>query len=120
MNIPKIFESEYKFCLILWENEPISSSELVKLCFKELNWKKSTTYTVIRRLADRGIIENKNSVVKSLASKEDVIIQESKDFLEKNFNGSLPLFISSFTKNKAISKSEIEEIRKMIDEYEES
>lgn len=119
MDTPKVFESEYRFCLILWEHEPVSSSELIRLCAEQLEWKKSTTFTVIRRLAERGVLKNENSVVTSLVSKDEVQRSESREFIVKNFDGSLPQFIAAFTKGKSLSAEEIAEIRKMIDEYEE-
>ena len=85
MEIPKIFESEYRFCEILWENEPVSSSELVRLCSELLEWKKSTTYTVIRRLSQRGVLKSENAVVTSLVSKEEVLTAESTQVVEKTF-----------------------------------
>lgn len=119
MEIPKIFESEYRFCLILWENEPIGSTQLVKLCKEKLGWSKATTYTVIRRLSERGVLKNENTVVSSLVSKEQVQANEIDQFVEKTFEGSLPAFIAAFTKNRKLTEREIEDIRKMIDSYEE-
>ncbi len=117
MEIPKIFESEYRFCEILWAHEPVSSSKLVKLCNEQLEWKKSTTYTVIRRLSERGVLQSKNSIVTSLISKEEAQSAESTEVVEKNFAGSLPSFIAAFTRKKALTKSEIEEIQQIIDAY---
>lgn len=119
METPKIFESEYRFCEILWENEPVSSSELVRLCNERLEWKKSTTYTVIRRLSERGVIQSENAVVTSLVSKEEAQSAESAEVVEKSFAGSLPSFIAAFTRKKALSKQEIDEIQKIIDSYKE-
>ncbi len=119
MEIPKIFESEYHFCEILWENEPVSSSELVKLCSEKLEWKKSTTYTVIRRLSERGVIKSENAVVTSLISKEEVQTAESHEVVEKNFEGSLPSFIAAFARRKSLTKKEIDEIQDIIDSYKE-
>lgn len=119
METPKVYESEYRFCLILWENEPIGSSELARLCAAELGWKKSTTYTVLRRLADRGVVKNEDAVVTSLVTKDEVRVSESREFVEKNFDGSLPAFIAAFTKQKALSPEEAEAIKKMIDAYGE-
>ena len=119
MSIPTIFESEYRFCLILWEHEPITSSELVKLCADQLKWKKSTTYTVIKRLSQRGVLKNENAIVTSLVSKDEVQKEESRKFIEKNFNGSLPSFIASFISSKSLSYEEIAEIRTLIDKFEE-
>ena len=119
MEIPKIFESEYRFCEILWENEPVSSSELVRLCNEKLEWKKSTTYTVIRRLSERGVLKSENAIVTSLVSKEEVQSAESTEVVDKTFAGSLPSFIAAFTRKKELSKQEIDEIQKIIDSYKE-
>ncbi len=119
MEIPKIFESEYHFCEILWEHEPVSSSELVRLCSELLEWKKSTTYTVIRRLSQRGVLKSENAVVTSLVSKEEVLTAESTQVVEKTFSGSLPGFIAAFTRNKQLTPKEIEEIHQIIDAYKE-
>ncbi len=115
MSAPKIFESEYKFCLILWENEPISSRKLSELCNERLGWSKTTTYTVIKRLSDRGVVKNENTVVTSLVSKEEAQASEIDELVEKKFEGSLPAFIAAFTKHKKLTDSEIAEIRKIID-----
>lgn len=117
METPKIFESEYRFCLILWEHEPIGSGELVKLCREELGWKPTTTYTVIKRLSQRGVLKNENSVVKSLISKDQAQASEIDELVEKRFEGSLPAFIAAFTKHRRMTESEINDIRKMIDDY---
>ena len=93
MEIPKIFESEYKFCLIMWENEPISSSELARQCEKQLGWKRTTTYTVIKRLSERGVLKNENSTVTSLISKDEAQAAEIDELVEKTFEGSLPAFL---------------------------
>ena len=119
METPKIFESEYRFCLILWEHEPIGSTALVKLCKEQLGWSKATTYTVIRRLSDRGVLKNENAVVTSLVSKDDVQAAEIDELVEKTFEGSLPAFIAAFTKHRKLTQKEILEIRQMIDDYEE-
>ena len=117
METPKIFESEYRFCLILWEHEPIGSRELVKLCREELGWKPTTTYTVIKRLSQRGVLKNENSVVTSLVSKDQAQASEIDELVEKRFEGSLPAFIAAFTKHRRMTESEINDIRKMIDDY---
>ena len=119
METPKIFESEYKFCEILWEHEPISSSELVRLCSEKLEWKKSTTYTVIRRLSERGVLRSKDAIVTSLVSKEEVLSAESAQVVERTFAGSLPDFIAAFTRKKKLSKQEIDEVQRMIDSIKE-
>lgn len=119
MNTPKVFESEYRFCLILWENEPIKSSELVKLCKEQLGWKPTTTYTVIKRLSERGVLKNENTVVTSLVSKEQVQAAEIDGMVEKTFEGSLPAFIAAFTKHRRLSQREIDEVQQMIDRFRE-
>ena len=117
MEVPKIFESEYRFCLILWEKEPIRSSELVALCRERLGWKPTTTYTVIKRLSERGVLKNENSVVTSLITKEEVQAAEIDEMVEKRFEGSLPAFLAAFTKRRRLSKKEIDEVQEMIDRY---
>ena len=119
MNTPKVFESEYRFCLILWENEPIKSSELVKLCKEQLGWKPTTTYTVIKRRSERGVLKNENTVVTSLVSKEQVQAAEIDGMVEKTFEGSLPAFIAAFTKHRRLSQREIDEVQQMIDRFRE-
>ena len=116
MAVPKIFESEYRFCLILWENEPISSRALSELCNERLGWSKTTTYTVIKRLSERGVLKNEKTIVTSLVSKEEAQISEIDELIEMKFEGSLPAFIAAFTKGKKLSDKEIEEIRKLIGE----
>ena len=110
---------EQKFAELIWKNEPISSGELVKLCLKELEWKKSTTYTVLKKLCEKGIFQNDNGTVTSLISKDEFFALQSKNFVDETFEGSLPAFIAAFTKKQTLSKKEIEEIRKMIDAYGE-
>ena len=112
---PKIFESEYRFCLILWEHEPIKSTDLAKLCKEKLEWSKTTTYTVIKRLSERGVIKNENAIVTSIVSKEEAQQSELEELMDKKFEGSLPAFIAAFGKRQALSDSEIEEIRKIIE-----
>lgn len=119
MEMPKIFESEYRFCLILWEHEPIKSTELVKLCQVQLGWKSTTTYTVIKRLSERGVVKNENTIVTSLVSKEAVQAAEIEEMVEKTFEGSLPAFVAAFTKHRAISKEEIDAVQAMIDRFRE-
>ncbi len=115
MNVPKIFESEYRFCLILWENEPISSRELSEKCKEKLGWSKTTTYTVIKRLSDRGVVKNENAVVTSLISKEEAQKAEVDEMLESRFEGSLPAFIAAFSKKKKLTDKEIQEIISIIE-----
>ncbi len=110
---------ESRFADIIWENEPLSSGELVKICEKELTWKKSTTYTVLKKLCERGIFRNENGTVTSLVSKEELNFRQSEKFVEDNFKGSLPAFVAAFTKRKALSKKDMDEIKKMLDSFEE-
>ena len=117
MQTPQIFESEYRFCLILWEHEPVKSKELVRLCQEQLGWKSTTTYTVIKRLSERGVLKNENTVVTALVSKEEVQAAESSEFVEKRFEGSLPAFLAAFTKHQTLSPAEIEAVQAMIDQY---
>ena len=115
MPTPKIFESEYRFCLILWENEPIKSTDLAKLCKEKLEWSKTTTYTVIKRLSERGVIKNENAVVTSIISKEEAQQSELEELMDKKFEGSLPAFIAAFGHRQKLSDAEIEEIRRIIE-----
>lgn len=117
METPKIYESEYRFCLILWEHEPIKSKELVRLCQEQLGWKSTTTYTVIKRLSDRGVLKNENTIVTSLVSKDAVQAAELDEFVEKTFEGSLPAFVAAFTRHKQITQEEIDAVQAMIDRY---
>ena len=117
MSTPKVFESEDRFCLIMWEHEPVKTTELVTLCQKQLGWKPTTTYTVIKRLSERGILENNNKIVTSLVSKDEVQAAEINEMVEKTFEGSLPAFIAAFTKHQKISEEEIDAVQQMIDRY---
>ena len=119
MTTPKVFESEYRFCLILWENEPVGSTQLVRLCKEKLGWTKATTYTVIRRLAERGVLKNENAIVSSLVTKDEVQAAEIDELVKKTFNGSLPAFIAAFTKHSSLSSEETARIRGMIDAHKE-
>lgn len=116
---PKIFESEYRFCLILWEQEPVKSSELVRLCRERLGWKPTTTYTVIKRLSERGVLKNENSVVSALVTREQVQEAEIDELVEKKFGGSLPAFVAAFTKHGRMTEKEIDEVQGMIDRFRE-
>lgn len=108
---------ETRFADLIWANEPISSGNLVKLCAKELEWKKSTTYTVLKKLCEKGIFQNVNGVVTSLLSQKEFQSRQSKRFVEDTFSGSLPAFIAAFAENGGLSDNDITEIRKMIDAY---
>ncbi len=119
MATPKVFESEYRFCLILWEHEPVKSTELVKLCEQELGWKKATTYTVIKRLSERGVIKNENAVVTSLISKAEIQRAEMEEMVEKTFEGSLPAFIAAFASHAKLKKEDAEKLMQMIDDFTE-
>ena len=115
MSIPTIFESEYRFCLILWEHEPITSSELVKLCADQLKWKKSTTYTVLKRLCEKGIFQNEGGVVTSRLSREEYAARQSEQFVEETFSGSLPAFLTAFTRRKKLTEEEIDQLQRLIE-----
>ena len=119
MEIPKVFESEYRFCRILWENEPVKSSDLVRLCQEQLGWKPTTTYTVLRRLGDRGVLKNENTVVRSLVSREQVETAQIDEMVEKTFGGSLPAFVAAFTRSHKLSRAEADEVQAMIDRFRE-
>ena len=109
---------ESHFADIVWANEPIHSRELVKLCDKELDWKKSTTYTVLRKLCERGLFRNQDGIVTSLISKEEYHAIQSEKFVEDTFAGSLPQFINAFASRKSLTAKEIAQIRQMIDSFE--
>ena len=117
METPKIFESEYRFCLILWEHEPVRSSELVRLCREQLGWKPTTTYTVIKRLSERGVLKNEDSTVTALVTKDQVQAAEIDELVEKKFGGSLPAFVAAFTKHGKMTEKEIDEVQRMIDRF---
>ncbi|NLD45916.1 MAG: BlaI/MecI/CopY family transcriptional regulator [Clostridiaceae bacterium] len=112
-------ESEYRFADIVWENEPVASGELVRLCNNILGWKKSTTYTVLKKLCEKNILRNEKALVTSIVKKEQVQKFESEQFMEKTFGGSLPQFITSFMSGKKISKAEAESLQKLIDSFRE-
>lgn len=110
---------ESKFADIIWENEPVSSTELVKRSEEILKWKKSTTYTVLKRLCEKGIFQNTKGTVSSLISKQEFYSLQSERFVEETFNGSLPAFLAAFTARKNLSNEEVAQLRKMVEEYEE-
>ena len=112
----RLGEIEMRFAELIWQNEPVSSGDLVKLAQKELSWKKSTTYTILRRLCEREIFQNKHSVVTSLLSKEEFLAGQSEKFVEETFSGSLPQFLAAFSMRKKLSDKEIDEIQRFIDE----
>ena len=119
MKTPKIFESEYRFCLLLWENEPINSTKLVALCKEQLGWSKATTYTVIRRLSERGVGKNENTMVSTLVSKEDAQKSRLEEMVEETFEGSIPAFIAAFSRSKKLSQEDVEQLQARIDSYQE-
>ena len=119
MEAPKIFESEYRFCLLLWENEPINSTKLVELCRERLGWSKATTYTVIRRLAQRGVIQNENTIVSSLISKEEAQRSRLEEMVDETFEGSMPAFIAAFSKSRKLTKNEVDQLQALIDSFQE-
>ena len=119
MQTPKIFESEYRFCLILWEQEPVNSTRLVELCRDRLGWSKATTYTVIRRLAECGVLKNENATVTSLISKEQAQCSRLQEMMEETFEGSVPAFLAAFSKSKRLTAQEVAQLQSMIDDYQE-
>lgn len=115
----KLFDAEYRFAEVVWELEPVNSTALVKACEQRLGWKKATTYTVLRKLCERGILQNEHATVTALVKKADVQRYESEALLEKSFDNSLPAFLAAFLKDKKLSKKEAEEILRMIEEASE-
>ncbi|MDD4592859.1 MAG: BlaI/MecI/CopY family transcriptional regulator [Parabacteroides sp.] len=119
MKVYKLPEREEKFADIIWKNEPIGSGDLVKLCEKEMNWKKSTTYTVLKKLCAKGIFQNENAIVSSLVKKDEYYSNQSIRFVEDTFGGSLPKFLTAFIAAKKLSEHQAEELKKLIDEHKE-
>lgn len=119
MEYAKLCDSDYRFMCVVWDNAPVNSGELVKLCHEQLGWKKSTTYTVIRKMCEKGYIANEEATVSVLISKEQVQTDESAYFVERTFDGSLPGFVAAFLGGKKISKKEAKILKKMIDEHRE-
>ena len=113
--IPKIHEGEYRFCLILWENEPIQSAQLARLCNEQLGWSRTTTYTIIHRLSERGVVKNENAIVTALIKKEEVQLREMNEMVEKTFEGSLPAFLAAFARRQKLSDKDVEELRRLIE-----
>ena len=111
----KLFDAEYKFASLIWENEPVNSTELVKLCLDRLGWKKSTTYTVLRKLCERGILKNEDAMVSAIVKKEEVQKFESQTIIEKAFDGSLPQFLTAFLGERKITEKEAEELKRIIE-----
>ncbi len=116
MEIQKIADGEYRFAQLVWEQEPINSTALVKLSAEQLGWKKATTYTVLRKLCEKGILKNENATVTSLVKKEEVQKQESEALLEKSFGNSLPAFLAAFLKDRKLTAQEAQELKQMIED----
>jgi predicted transcriptional regulator len=116
----KLCESDYRFMSVVWENEPLTSGRLVILCANNLGWKKPTTYTVLRKLCEKGLLKNEGTVVSSLVHKEEVQTSESEHFVKRTFSGSLPMFLSSFLNGKRITEHEAEELKLLIDQHKEN
>ena len=108
-------ESEYKMMNIIWDNAPVESGKLVKLCESALSWKKSTTYTVLKKLCEKGLFQNVDGVVTSLITQDEFYTRKSEEFVEETFGGSLPAFLAAFTSRQKLSKKELAEIKKIID-----
>ena len=115
METPKIHEGEYRFCLIMWEHAPVTAAQLARLCQEQLGCKRTTTYTVIKRLGERGVLKNEDGVVTALVSKDEAQAYEIDELVEKKFEGSLPAFIAAFTKRQNLSSDELDEVQQMID-----
>ena len=115
METPKIFESEYRFCLILWEHEPVSAANLAKLCLEQLGWKRTTTYPVIKRLGERGILKNEDGMVTALVSKAQAQTSEIDELVEKKFGGSVPTFIAAFARRQNFTEADLDEMQRIID-----
>lgn len=119
MKYYKLAETEEKFAELIWQNEPIGSGDLVKLSEKEMNWKKSTTYTVLKKLCEKGIFQNENAVVSSLITRDEYYAKQSIRFVEDTFGGSLPKFLTAFISGRKLSKHQAEELKKLIDDHKE-
>ena len=115
----KLCESEYRFMNVIWENQPLSSGQLVTLCQQELGWKKSTTYTVLKKLCDRGVAQNRDTVVTALVERDDVRTYESEKLVERAFGGSLPGFLAAFLGGKTLTEQEAAQLKQLIDEHRE-
>jgi len=115
----KLTESEEKFAELVWQNEPIGSGDLVKLCEKEMEWKKSTTYTVLKKLCEKGIFRNENTIVSSVVTKDEYYSRQSIRFVEDAFGGSLPRFLTAFISGRKLSRQQVDELKRLIDEYRE-
>ena len=111
----QLHQAEYRFMEVIWDNEPVNSTALVKLCDEQLGWKKSTTYTMLRRLIDRGIFKNEDSIVRTVMTREEFAARRSEQFVREQFGGSLPAFLTAFTSRKKLSEHDIEELRRIIE-----
>lgn len=118
MSTPKIFESEYRFCLIMWDTEPIKCAEIAKICKEKLTWSRTTTYTVIKRLSERGVLKVENSVVTSIVSKEEAQKSELDELMEKKFENSIPAFVAAFSKGRKLNAEEAEALKVLIENAE--
>ena len=115
MNIPKVHDGEYRLCKAVWANEPVSAVNLAKICLEQFNWQRTTTYTVIKRLCQKGILSNANGIITSAVSMEEIQNSEIDSLIERNFDGSVPKFLAAFTKKENISEEELNELQGMID-----
>ena len=119
MNHPKLAEGEYRFACIVWEHQPLPSGKLLELSLERLGWKKSTTYTVLKKLVDRGILRNENAVVTSVVPREAVLREESRAVVERSFDGSLPSFLAHFMGGRTITDEEADQLKAVIDRFRE-
>lgn len=117
MNHTELGEMENRFAQLIWKHQPISSGELTRLCEQEFEWKKSTTYTMLKRLCQRGIFENENGMVKALISQEEFYAEKGARVIKENFGGSLPRFLAAFVKKNALGQEEIDQLQQLIDQY---
>lgn len=115
----KLCESDYRFMCVIWDNEPLSSGQLVELCLEKLGWKKSTTYTILKKMSEKGFAQNKGSVVSALVPRDQVQAFASEHFVEHTFGGSLPGFLAAFLGGRTISEQEAAELKRLIDEHKE-
>lgn len=120
MDYAKLCDSDYRFMCVVWDHAPLGSGELVKLCQEELGWKKSTTYTIVRKMCEKGYIANENATITVLIPKEQAQREESQYFIDRTFDGSLPSFVASFLGGKKISGEDAKKLKKMIDEHKEA
>ena len=116
MSYHRLCESDYRFLSLIWDNEPVNSTELVRICARELGWKKSTVYTMVKKLSDKSLVVNENATVRSLVPRKEIQTQESRSFVDQTFSGSLPGFLVSFYGGRGISREEAEELQKLIED----